>query len=299
LAKKFLLDIYNFIKEGYNPSQISKRLEISKQVLNYYLSSLKKKNFIEKVGYGVWKAYELKEVKKINLGSLKEVKKVRGHAFVWKIRIPKKIDWKSALEMKGVKYQLVNKNTPRIMINGKKIWLGKENVVIYDLESYLGQNAVETRKYAIYNLLSVLKALESKLGVYLNSDDRYTITISRQHFSLIKNCLAIQCNKEGKKIQVSNDNGMWFIIDNSYNLNEAETISPKDALKDSMGLQRYFNEHKETDFQVTPKFILTTMNGIQKNQLIFAENMKSHIDAIQTLSNKVKELSEVIKELKK
>jgi DNA-binding transcriptional ArsR family regulator len=299
LAKKFLLDIYNFIKEGYNPSQISKRLEISKQVLNYYLSSLKKKNFIEKVGYGVWKAYELKEVKKINLGSLKEVKKVRGHAFVWKIRIPKKIDWKSALEMKGVKYQLVNKNTPRIMINGKKIWLGKENVVIYDLESYLGQNAVETRKYAIYNLLSVLKALESKLGVYLNSDDRYTITISRQHFSLIKNCLAIQCNKEGKKIQVSNDNGMWFIIDNSYNLDEAETISPKDALKDSMGLQRYFNEHKETDFQVTPKFILTTMNGIQKNQLIFAENMKSHIDAIQTLSNKVKELSEVIKELKK
>ena len=64
-------------------------------------------------------------------------------------------------------------------------------------------------------------------------------------------------------------------------------------------MQKWWNENKETNFEVTPKFILNTMNGIQQNQLIFAENMKSHIEAIKTLSKEVNGLGKAIGGIKK
>jgi len=281
LNKEFLLDIYNSIKLGKNPTQISKDLSISKQALNYYLSSLKTLGYIQKIGYGVWKAnniLEVKEVKKDKLDNSTS-KKVRGHAFVWKIRLNKKYDWKVLLEKKGLKYILVNKGTPRIMIKDKKVWLGQKSIVIFDLESYFGANSIETRKYAVNRLLEIVSLLEREIGVYLNRD-KISFKVSRQHYSLIKNCLAIQCNQEGKRINVSNDTGLWFTIDNSYNLDEAETLHPKTALIDSIGIQKYFNEHKETNFEVTPKFILNTMakQNLQLGQ--FTEQIKSHLKLI-------------------
>ena len=50
----FYLIVYNLIKEGLRPSDICCKLNISKQRLQYYLSSLKEKGFIEKLVYGVW-----------------------------------------------------------------------------------------------------------------------------------------------------------------------------------------------------------------------------------------------------
>ena len=46
--------IYQQIKQGLNPAKISKKFNIKKTTLKYYLSSLKRVGFIKKVGYGVW-----------------------------------------------------------------------------------------------------------------------------------------------------------------------------------------------------------------------------------------------------
>ena len=122
---------------------------------------------------------------------------------------------------------------------------------------------------------------------------------------MIKNCLAKQFDNEGKKLHVYNANGLWMLIDNSFNLHETETVKVNEAVSDNEGIQAYFNSHKNTNFKITPEFVLEVMNGIQQNQLIFDKNMKSHIMAIQklgvgadNLSKKVDELSKVIKELK-
>src|SRR3972149_5818823 len=112
LGKSFILDIYTSIKAGKNPSTISKKLNLSLPRISYYLRRLERDGYIKKIGYGTWKANQI-EVKNIKLGS-KEVKKVRGHAFVWKIRIPKRMDWKKLLKNKGIDYSIVNKLTPRI-----------------------------------------------------------------------------------------------------------------------------------------------------------------------------------------
>lgn len=289
----FLLDLLNAVRSGEILSRWAKKRNISRQKLYYYTTKLKKKGLIEKIGYGVWK--ETKRCKNSTKDPI-DLKEVRGHAFIWRVKIPQEIKgWENRikiLEKLNIPYKLVGiKETPRIIINKRKIWLANKQIIVYEPHSFFSTDSIESRKLAVFGLTNTLEMLEKRLRIDLKP---YNFTVNREHYALIKNHLAIQCNKEGEKILVYDAGGLWFLIDNSYNLDEAETLG-KRALENNLGVQRYFNSHKETGFKVTPEFILNTMNGIQQNQLQFAENMKSHIEAIQELGKGVKELRKEIK----
>lgn len=296
VKKISLLDITNSIKKGKNPTQIAKDFGISKQRLNYYLSTLKAKGIIKRVGYGVWEIDPVQEVKISTQHTSPQPDHVRGHAFIWKVQAKHiNISWKEYLDQKQIPYKLVGMaKVPRIEVKGKKIWLGQKNIVIFDSDSFFAKNALESRKLAVFSLLQTLKALQTILGIEIKD---FRFTPRREHYSLIKNALAIQCNEKGEKISVYNEKGQWLVIDDSLGLGELENVGP-DAFATNPQLQKWWNEQKETKFQVTPNFIMNTMNGIQQNQLIFAENMKSHIEAIQKLGNAVEKLTQKIEELK-
>jgi len=61
-------------------------------------------------------------------------------------------------------------------------------------------------------------------------------------------------------------------------------------------VQNFFNSLKEQP--LTTDFILEVMHGIQENQLVFAQNMGSHIKVIKDLGNGVNELASILDELK-
>lgn len=67
VKKEFLFNLISLIKKDLNPSQIAKKLDISKQKLNYYIKELKNLGLIKKIGYGVWEVNN-EEVKKSSLG---------------------------------------------------------------------------------------------------------------------------------------------------------------------------------------------------------------------------------------
>lgn len=291
-----LLDIVNLIRQGHNPSSICKLTGMTKQHLNYYLSTLKSRNQIRKIGYGTWELTN-QEVKTSTKDTLTKGKEVRGHAFIWKIRLKgsqRSIDWISLLKSKGIEFSYVGlRNTPRIVLNGHKTWFGAKNIIIYESESFFAVNAIESRKQGIQKIIEIINELGKVLDIDLSKN---LFTVNREHYSLVQNSLAIQLNKEGKKLTVYENGKGWFMIDNSLNLNEAETVS-QSAMTDSLGIQKYFNSHKQTGFKVTPEFILNTMNGIQNNQMLFAENIKTHIKAIQDLGNGVERLTKIVERL--
>jgi len=298
VKKTFLLDLINELKTGKTPAQIAKEKMISKQKLQYYIRELREKGAIKKIGYGVW---EVKTSTKDTI--IQQVKEVRGHAFMWKIKIPKIRNWdkrQEILSKNNIKFKLIGlRDTPRIIIKDRKIWLGSKHIIIYEPRSFIANNAIESRKLAFYNVLILLDEIEIKLKVSFKINGCYEIKVRREHYALMKNCLAIQCNKEGAKLEVKNKDGStWFIIDNSYNLNEAETIHTDTALTDNIGVQKYFNSHKATNFKVTPEYVINTMNGIQQNQMLYAENISSHIKAIQDLGKGVNELTQLVKKIK-
>lgn len=289
--KNVLLNlILDDFKAGLNSKKIIENHNISKQRLSYYVGKLKREGLIKNIGYGTW---EVQQVKNYSLSTLeKRSKNIRGHAFIWKVQLKKKYNWKNDLK---IPYDLVGKEGyPRIIINNKKVWLGKKNIIIFDVGSYYAERPIESRKYAVISLIETLQAIENKLGINLRP---YTFKPSREHYGLVKNDLAIQCNREGEKIYVKDDlEGLWLWIDNSFNLNELETGGQK-ALVRGTQVQKWFNDNKKHNFEVTPTYILESLNRLTEDRQYWAKHQISHVKAIQDLSKGVRDLRAEVKNM--
>lgn len=288
LKKIFLNDIVSLLQKGQNPSQIARQLNTTPQSINHYIKTLKAKGLIKKIGYGTWETTK----------NLTEVtNEVRGHAFLWKIKLEKKFDWTKILINKNIQFKLIQSNKAlRVIINEKKVWLNKQSIIIYDKDSYFSSTALETRKQAVYTMIETINILKNKLDIDFSINK---FKVSRNHYALIKNNLAIQCDKEGKRINISNENGLWFVIDNSYNLHEAEAVHPKTALIDINGLQNYLNSHKDTNWKVTPDFILNSLNQVTNNQLMMDHNIVKHFEVLNDIQKAINELNHTMKQLLK
>lgn len=286
VKEKFLHNLKCLIKSGKTPIKISEELKISRQKVNYYIRQLKESGELKKIGYGVW---EVKDVKKSTKDPLE--KEVRGHAWIWKIKLPKIKNWNNRiyiLDKLKIPYKLIGiKKLPRIIIKDRKVWLCNNSLVIYDINSFIGTNALESRKLAVWGLKEVLGALENKLKVNIKINGSYEFKVSREHYALMKNNLAIQCNKDKEKIYVYDKEGLWFCIDNSYNLDEAETLN-NNAMINNLGVQGHFNSQKRTGFKVTAEFILDCFAKLQSAQiesnrqlLIYRKENKGHLELLR------------------
>lgn len=308
----FYTTLINELEKSTNLSEISKKLKISKQSLNYYLRKLKESGNLIKKGKG-W--YEVKKPVKIipqdgsTLGISKSKDKIRGHAYIWTIKITKEIpNWNnriSLLEAKNNHYILVGafKTTPRIKVLGRNVWLGNKKIIIYDKkkQSYYGSNAVESRKLAFQELLLIVGALERKLGVSLRP---FEFEWNKEHYALIKNDLAIQENRQGNQWHITDEDGEWLIIDDSLGEGgELETIGKK-AFQTNVPLQKWWNDQKKHKFEVGATFIVNSLKETNdaigvliQDRRYWAENQRTHVEAIQTLSNAVKQLQEEVSKL--
>lgn len=299
--KKFLLDlILAKLREGKNPSTIAKELGRSKQNTEYYLKRLRQEGIIKKVGYGTW------EVKNYTSSTLSErSKNIRGHAFIWKLRVPKEIgeSWMKRLKAQNIDFKLVSKSIPRIFIKNQKVWLGKKNIVIYENKAFYGQNSINARKYAVIGLLEIVGALESKLKVNLRP---YVFKPSREHYGMIKNELARQCNRKKEKIIIrDNLEGQWLWIDDSESLSELETGGPKAMIR-SKQVQDWWNDHKKNNFEVKPSFVVETLGKVAKNQEHFSENfntygekIKAHTKAMEKLEQGINKWADIVEKVRK
>lgn len=307
-SKSFYLTIYDQIKEGNRPSEICKKFAISKQKLNYYLSSLKRSGCIKKIGYGVWEVCgefdekQVKETTRLTKYQPAKIKPdfVRGHAFQFKLEIPKLRNWEKREEIfrkKGIKFKelthLIGK-AQEIVIRGRKVWLTNKSIIIFEKSSYVAKTAKASRQYAIYDLFELVRSLESTLGASFRINKKYRFKVSRQHYALVKNALAEQYNRDGKKLQIYSDEGLWFLIDNSYNLNEAETVHPKTAVDDNKKVQNFFNGLKTTE-NYTPQIMMQAVTQNAENLYNYSAHLKSHVKSVKQLGRGVDRLTKEVK----
>ena len=161
----------------------------------------------------------------------------------------------------------------------------------------MAETSTEARKYAVYDFLSFVGALERYLKADFGvSKKNPQFKVSRQHYALIKNALAKQCDREGKKLEVSNERGQWFIIDNSFNLHEAETIHPQTAEQDNIKIQNFFNGIKKFE-GFTPEFVVNSIGQTNQNLENYAIHLKSHVESVQKLGDAVQKLVQKVDEL--
>lgn len=295
LSHNFYLDIVNLLLNDIRPSQIAKQLNISIQRINYYLKPLKVKGLIKKIGYGTWQINkeELKKMTKKTQTSFTSPDSVRGHNFVFKVKIKNLRNWDKRAEylnQLGIPYEMKGllKNTPRIIFKGHKVWLCSDSILIFYPEgkSYFADTSNDAYKYAIYDLECLIRSLEALLHVDLRISGNYVFKVTKTHYSLVKNALAYQYNKEGKKLNVYDSEGLWLVIDNSFQLNELETQGKK-ALNDNQKVQNFFNDLKVN---------YTTMGDMKELMQGFSQNLVYHFKVLSGIEEAIKELKDAIKE---
>jgi hypothetical protein len=309
------------LKLGLRPSQIASKFGIPKTSLQYHLDQLKRLGVVRRIGYGVWEVLSdapprPKRSTKTTQVALDKTPPfrtspaqnsyfsdlrsdtVRAHAFMLTLKVPKGLrNWNNEMRQRFLaEHELdftplkIAGGGQRIIFKGRKIWLTDPSVIVFDRSNYFAKTSKESKQLALYRLFALIAQLERCLHADFTerAGRQYRFKVSRQHYALVKNALAEQYDAEGKKLQVRTTAGLWFVIDNSFNLHEAETVHAETADLDNLKVQDFFNSLKE--HPITTDFILKAMNGIQQNQVLFAENIHSHIRAIQDLSFATKEL---------
>lgn len=323
------LCIYSNLEAGINPAKIGVMLNIPASTVQYHLAILKRQGIITKVGYGTWEVLKpLEEAVKRTAGSTHVGRRqhpksrgspavltqadlsrftqdaVRAHAFVFTLRVPASLrNWNNKkreqyLDRHAIEYKHlgIGGGGQRIIVEGKKVWLTNKSIIIYDRSSYFADLALDAKNAALATHHSIIKHVERLLHTDFMIGSDYKFKVSRQHYALMQNALAQQYGNEGEKLEIRTGKGLWFLIDNSYNLHEAETVHPSTAMSDNRKVQDFFNGVKATG--ITPETLLELQNRVTENQMsitenqtMFAANMASHIAAVQSLSDGVRDMN--------
>lgn len=320
-GKNFYWSIVEGIKYNKLLTSISKELNITKQSLNYYLPRLYESGFITKDEEKRWiylRDYDEKRVKKStrvgsnHLESVKNKKEVRGHAIQIKLLLPKDyrnwekrrkifnyigLSWKPHFigemergeisEMEGIKIHFYNKT---IVFN-------------LDEKDFKEDTARISQQQAIITFLRIVKKLERTFyNSPLSHYGKYKFKITRQHYSLIKNALASQYISEKKKLYVYTGKGLWLLIDNSFNLEELETVHPETAVEDNEKVQTHFNIIKNTPIEVikemSPENLRDQFLNIREVFPVMEEynrNLKLHIQVQEEQLKTQKETQQTLK----
>lgn len=307
--ESFYLSITRGLGVSTNLTKLQKKLGLSKQQLNYYLRKLKSKGWIIQKGRG-WYEPVKQSKNSIKYGDLLVKDSSRGHAYVWNVEIPKEIEgWDKRIKKlreKGINFNLVGalKTTPRIKALGRKVWLCNDHLRIFDKpkQSYYGKTAKESKNLAHLELLEIVRVLENKLG-FLFKPLKYSI--KKEHYALIRNDLAIDQNRKGIIMRIKDEYGVEFLlIDDSLEQGgELETVG-KGAFKTNIQLQKWWIEHKNTNFKVTPSFLIENLKDAKQNfgeiGKMIKEGSEKHLDSelrLKQMQSNINGLTELVYQL--
>lgn len=307
---KFNLTVMDYLSKGMKAADVAKKLGMSKDRFSYHIKPLKVAGVIKQIGYGTWivDPTRYKQVEDtpaqghthLSISSTS----IRGHGFIFKLRIPKLSNWhnrRAYLSKKDIKFKPIGQNWQgeSIVIYKFKVWLTHKSVVVYfpDYKYYMTSTARKAKQLAVYDFLRVIKRLEHLLNVDLSNKGGYKFKVSRQHYALIKNELARQYNQTKQKLFVIDNGNCWLTIDNSFNLDELELIDTVKAQIDTDDvISPFFNSLRVNPVTVDDlTAAIADVTSLQKEEAkkwaYYAANIESHTKAIIKLADLIDKLN--------
>jgi hypothetical protein len=254
-------------------------------------------------------------------------KECRGHAFRFRILLRKNIkNWEKRedyLKSKSIPFKIIQKCNPSFSLRGLKVWLCKRSIVVIypKSKSFFCQDADRAFAAADADFRAFIPYLEKFLNYDLAISGKYQYTITSNHYGLIRNALAKHYIQQDQKLQVRDENGILRIIidkspfDGIPNLMELEGVaSEKGADGKPLGVSdtdkiggfvlKAIKQDKPaqvfddvSDLKEIVRGQAEVTENVIKNQKYYAENMVSHIKAVQDLGNGVRAFTAVAERL--
>jgi len=283
-SQKIVLELLT--KEFLTVKEIAKRRQTSRQAIHKTITKLRKKGLLNRYLGGVDKGVSTTSTPYISDGTF-----IRLHGLEIKVEI---------LEKKE-RYNKRLKEFNIVRIKGNTIRLFKNSIEIYIKSHFAAQTVEQATAKGLDYINNLFIIIENDLGITIIKDRKQNIKLVNAHYSECNNELAKEMNKEKEKIKLyaREDGKLWFTIDNSFNLNEAETLHPASSKEDMQEAVKPFFDSLRDNKGYTPSFVLYSLGTITEQFSYYGDNMRAHVDAIKLLSTGIKELRREIGRLKK
>jgi hypothetical protein len=286
-------------REGLRTRTIMKLANLKERVVYKRLNILKEQGLVENI-FPIWRLvngqvdYCATLIKSSNIFEL--------HNISYIIKLIKTPDWwnkrKNYLirlkewQFKEVNFGKANSNPYVQLINENfVIQTYPESIIIIAKKRYYANNPYETIQSAMSDILKLLEWFCERFRFNFFSDGVPHIEVRNNDFNRMNDALANRVKKEKGKFLVELDERRKVWVDMSEpfgkeaNYPEAQEILEK-VTKDYLIHKPMLNSELQLMVQ-----------RVTENQLIFADNMQSHIQAIQTLSSEVKLFNNAINRL--
>lgn len=183
---------------------------------------------------------------------LNEKNLIRIHGLMFKI----------TFNFTGKRYFERLKKSNILRLENNTIQLFKKNLLVSSLGSFYGKDATSALIEAQNYYWDFFVRLEDYLGIVFLKEKSQNVKIVKSHYSEVNNELAKDCNSKKLKIAISDrvDGKDWFIIDNSFNLNEMETLHPKTALQDMEKVKPFFESLRKLEEPVEMDKVLSVLD---------------------------------------
>lgn len=284
-VKEFTNDFYftilHHIKQGLNPTSISKAEKRSKQNIAFYIANLKKWGYIKKVGYGTWEVTKLGRF-------------TTSKSFLWGThKAPKKIElWRMGYrfyikhdnKIAGLKCQIL-KNGGKVYqgrVLGCWITKGSETLDIYGTVAK-SDNLWDAAMQSMNEIVACKGYIEEYNNVILEPMRaiRPDIIINTPETRRI----ADKVHEEMGRMRTE-----FFEIDESKTGKpefEARTLNAAKNVIDNIGLANRADDIEKKLFQMTEVIE------------VYAQQINLHMDVMRDIQTGIKELSKVPQVLEK
>lgn len=273
--------VYDYVlKEGKLPKNTD--LGVSKRTISYAVSTLKKAGLIRRIGYGVWQAARKElanNLKGTPLNLITTSKRIRAHAFIvtfYGNNVNKNLSYKE----NG--WKPLN---PAFKGYGKqfgdfKVWVSaKGKLTLYANKSYFQSSAKKGRLAALREMREVVEKIEAELGVSWKSKEGYSFRVGREHYADIKNELARDYVRQGKRLEVIEQGKTWLLIDDSFyegksKPGELETVENGKAVYDQDKIVSPFFNSLRHNPGFTPDYVNEALVKLTSVAMITQESIK-------------------------
>lgn len=300
-----ILDFLHQNPEGLRTKTIQKLTLLKQRVVYKRLNILKDKGLVENI-YPIWKIVNGQMPKCAILLKDNNIFELHNLSYVLKlIRVP---EWwnkrkRRLIKLKGWQFTNVafgkgSSNPYQQLINENfVIQCYPESIIIISRKRYYSNNPHEVIINAINDVLDLVSWFEERMKFKFFQDGIPSLELRNNDFNRLKDHLANQCKKDGRRFLVETEKGkVWVDYSEPFG-KEADTPDIQETLervtKDHIINKPMLNSELQLIVTQTTNQIAQVTN----NQLMFDKNFKSHLDILNKLSLAVDELRKEIKNL--
>lgn len=289
--------LYLITKEYLTPKKIAYRQKRSLRAVYKIIEKLKQKGAISGSSLkGFKKTTPLPIIEPPK--TLKYFKKyIRLHAQEFNIELITQSEHYHKLRNKG---NIVD-------IDGNTIRLYKNSIEVYSNKDFKAEDEQRATALSFQYWNRFFIRLENYFKIIILKERRNNIKLVNSHYAEVDNELAEEYNEKKVKLHIytTDDARLWFTIDHSFNMNEAETLHSKTAKQDMGKIKPYFNDIRDKNVYLPSEIkgvvdsIANNLAVLTKENLSFMYNFESYNKNIQLHLNVLKSMDLTLKAIRR